>query len=86
MARTACLVCLVCTVSGRCKNLLGRASISCGHKAKLEQSTFLRYLWIEHWPIPCAQLQEIVVTMATANIMAPHAIRKQKLNKNIPVA
>ncbi len=45
MACTACLVCLVSTVSGHCKNTLGRASTSSGHITKLEQSTFLRYLW-----------------------------------------
>jgi hypothetical protein len=44
-ARIACLVCLVCTLSGHCKNTLGRASASGGLLTKLEQSTFLRYLW-----------------------------------------
>ncbi len=45
MACTACLVCLVSTVRGRCKNHLGRASASSGHNTNLEQSTFLRNLW-----------------------------------------
>ncbi len=41
MAHTACLVCLVSTVSGPCKNALGRGSASIRHITKLEQSTFL---------------------------------------------
>ncbi len=45
MICTACLVCLVSTVSGCCENTLGRGSTSSGHITKLEQSTFLRYLW-----------------------------------------
>jgi hypothetical protein len=40
MVRTACLVCLVCSVSGHLKNTLARASASSGHITKLEQSTF----------------------------------------------
>ncbi len=48
MACTACLVCLVSTVSGRPKNALGRGSASSGHITKLKQSTFLRYLWLAH--------------------------------------
>ncbi len=43
MACTACLVCLVSTVSGCHKNILGRASASSRHITKLEQSTFLSY-------------------------------------------
>jgi hypothetical protein len=46
MERTACPVYLVSTVSGHCKNILGRPSTSTGHIKKLEQSTFLRYLWV----------------------------------------
>jgi hypothetical protein len=46
MARTACLACLVRTVSGRYKNTLRRVSASSGHITKLEQSTLLRYLWV----------------------------------------
>jgi len=34
MARTACHVCLVTTVSGRCKNILSKASASSRHKTK----------------------------------------------------
>jgi hypothetical protein len=45
MACPACLVCLVSTVSGCCKNVLGRGSSSSGHITKLDPSTFLRYLW-----------------------------------------
>ncbi len=45
MAHTTCLVCLVSTVSDCHKNTLGRTSASNGHITKLEQSTFLRYLW-----------------------------------------
>ena len=33
------------------------------------------------YPLP--GLQEIAVPVATANTMAPHAVPKQKLNKNI---
>ncbi len=40
MERTTCLVCLVSTVSGRCKNALDRGTSSDGHITKLEQSTF----------------------------------------------
>jgi len=47
MAFTTCLVCLVCTVSGCCKNGLGRTSASSGYITKLEQSTFLDiYGWV----------------------------------------
>ncbi len=45
MTCTAYLVCLVSTINGSRKTLLGRASASRGHKTKLEQSNFLRYLW-----------------------------------------
>jgi hypothetical protein len=41
MARTACLVCLVTTVSGCCKNTLGRASARRGHVTKLSNLLFL---------------------------------------------
>jgi len=40
MARTACLVCFVSTVSGCSKNALGRRSASNRHITKLEQSRF----------------------------------------------
>jgi hypothetical protein len=40
MVRTACLVCLVSTVSSHLKNTLARASASSGHINKLEQSPF----------------------------------------------
>jgi hypothetical protein len=43
LTHTACLVCLVSTVSGHCKNALGRGIASSEHKTKLEQSTFLRF-------------------------------------------
>ncbi len=46
MEHTACLVCLVCAVSGCCENTLVRAIASSGHITKLEQSTFLGYLWL----------------------------------------
>ncbi len=45
MACTACLVCLVSSVSGCCNNVLGRGSACSGHITNLEQSAFLRYLW-----------------------------------------
>jgi hypothetical protein len=48
MTRTACLVCLVSTVSGSCKNTIVRASASSRHITELEQSTFIRYLWVLH--------------------------------------
>jgi hypothetical protein len=41
MAHTTCLVCLVSTTSGHCKNALGRGSASVRHITKLEQSIFL---------------------------------------------
>ncbi len=41
MASTTCLVFLVSTVCGWCKNAIGRGSVSSGHITKLEQSTFL---------------------------------------------
>ena len=41
MAHTACLVSLVSTVSGHCKNALERGSANSGHITKFEQSTFL---------------------------------------------
>ncbi len=41
MTRTACLVCLVSTVSACHKNTLGRVSASNRYIIKLEQSTFL---------------------------------------------
>jgi hypothetical protein len=47
MTHTAFLVCLLSAVSGRCKNTLGRASACSRHIKKLEQSTFLRYLYVE---------------------------------------
>ncbi len=45
MARTACLVCLVSTVSGRCKNALGRGSANSRHITKLEQSRISFYIF-----------------------------------------
>ncbi len=47
MARTACLMCLASTVSGRHKNTLGKASANSEHITKLEQYNFLRYLWVK---------------------------------------
>jgi len=41
MVCTACLVCLVSTVSGCHKNAIGRGSATSQHITKLEQSTFL---------------------------------------------
>ena len=46
MARTTYPVSLISTVSGHHKNTLARASTSNRHITKLEQSTFLRYLWV----------------------------------------
>ncbi len=40
MTHTACLVCMVSTVSGCPQKTLGRASASNRHIIKLEQSTF----------------------------------------------
>jgi len=45
MARTACLVCIISTVSGQ--KCLGRCGASSRHKTKLKQSIFFRYLWVE---------------------------------------
>ncbi len=54
VAHTACLVCLVCTVSGCRKNAPGRPCASSWHITKLEQSTLLRYLWSWQWNLCCA--------------------------------
>jgi len=48
MALTACFVCLVSFFSGRPKTTFGGASDCSRHITKLEQSTFLRYLWLTH--------------------------------------
>jgi hypothetical protein len=40
------------SVSGRRKNALGRGSASSGLITKLEQSTFLRYLWFQLFVTP----------------------------------
>jgi hypothetical protein len=48
MAHTACLVCLVSTVSGYCKKSLARASASSRHITKLEQCTFLDTMIVMH--------------------------------------
>jgi hypothetical protein len=45
MAHNAYLGCLLSTVTGCYKNTLGRASAINRHIAKLEQFTFLIYLW-----------------------------------------
>jgi hypothetical protein len=42
MAHTACLVCLVSSVSGHHKDALGRGSISSGQITKFQQSTLLQ--------------------------------------------
>ncbi len=42
MGHTACLVCMVSTVSGCHKNAFGKGSACSGHKTKLEQCTFLQ--------------------------------------------
>jgi hypothetical protein len=48
MVCTTFLVCLVSTVSGCHKNALGRGNTCIGRITKLEQSTFLGYLWLKH--------------------------------------
>jgi hypothetical protein len=53
MARTACFVCLVSTVSGHLKNALGRGSASSWHITRLEKSTFLRYLCLARTSVDC---------------------------------
>jgi hypothetical protein len=45
MALTACLVSLVSTVSGRCKNAHGKGSTSIQHITNLSNLLFYRYLW-----------------------------------------
>jgi hypothetical protein len=52
MACTTCIVCLVSSVSGCRKNLLEEQALVAGTK-KLEQSTFLRYLWIGRFIFLC---------------------------------
>ncbi len=51
MARTVCLVRLVITALGCCINDLGRGSTRNGHITKLDQTTFLKYLWTNSSPI-----------------------------------
>ncbi len=50
MARTACLVCLISTVSGHSKKMKRKKAWRCGassrHITKLKQSIFFRYLWL----------------------------------------
>jgi hypothetical protein len=46
MVLAVCPVCLGSTVHGCSKNSPERASTSRWQKTKLEQSTFLRYLWL----------------------------------------
>jgi hypothetical protein len=48
IASTACLVCLVSSVSGCRKNALVRGSACSRCITKLEQSTFLRYPWLSN--------------------------------------
>jgi hypothetical protein len=45
MEHTTYFVCLVSSVSG-CYNALGRGNANSGHITNLDQSTFLRYLWV----------------------------------------
>jgi hypothetical protein len=61
MACTAYLVHLVSTVSGCHKNTLGSASASSRHITKLEQSTFLRYLWIQHLGLEDFTVQHLMI-------------------------
>jgi hypothetical protein len=46
MARTACLVCLVNTVSGCCKNALEEVALEAGTQQNLSYLLFFRYLWL----------------------------------------
>ncbi len=48
-AFTACLVCLVSTVSGCSKIALGKGSASSWHITNLSNLLFFRYLWLYHW-------------------------------------
>ncbi len=57
MACTACLVLLVCTVSGRSKNALGKGSTSNGHITKLEQSRFSLDIYGPKLPLLNAMLE-----------------------------
>jgi hypothetical protein len=45
MAHTACLVCLVSTVSGRSKKALEEVPLEVGTKQNLSNLFFFRYLW-----------------------------------------
>ena len=49
MAHTACLVGLVSAVSGCRKNSMEEQALVVDTKKKLEQYTFLRYLWFAPW-------------------------------------
>jgi hypothetical protein len=48
MVHTACLVWLVSIVGGCQKNPLEEQALVNEHKTKLEQTSFLRYLWYTH--------------------------------------
>jgi len=63
MLYTTCLVCLDSTVSGCCKNALVRVSASSGHITKLEQSTFLRYLWLQQTGLGTINVMPVVCTL-----------------------
>jgi hypothetical protein len=45
MAHTACLFCLVSTVSGFCENAHGGGRASCEHTTKLEQFRYCFYIY-----------------------------------------
>jgi len=71
MAHTACLVCLVSSVSGCHKNVLGRDIASSGHITKLRSC-------LADWGSPCSQksvflclqehLEKIAVTMGKEHL------------------
>jgi hypothetical protein len=49
MECTTGLICLISTISGRCKNALGRGSTSNRHITKLEQSRFSLDIYDANW-------------------------------------
>ncbi len=72
-ARTACLVCFICTVNGHSKKkkeekkaIMGCASS--GHITKLKQSTFaFRYLWTKLFKSKTCDLYYIHITIVNYN-------------------
>ncbi len=84
MAHTACLDCLVSTVSGCCKNTLGTGIASSEYITKLEQSKFLRYIW--PYPILTTYLPTLKKKLANykrSDLFWPFSVKKKKELKTL---